>query len=146
MRWEKHNLTNEQKKQYRIDVALLLLKNYFTHYDKETCRALENMLTNPESKDLLCSTYYFLVEQYISKKQIHPLEFLVNLEIIDINHTDKEGKTILHHAVERCVRSSIMRAIDCGAQFTTPDREGNTPLHYASLLDCYAPLKDLLNH
>ena len=148
MRWNKpENLTAEQKKQYRINVALLLLKKNLIRYSNATCKILQNIIESNEPENTL-HTHYFLLASNpsLSKEELHPIELLTNLEIINIDYPNTEGKTILHRAVESYNVHLMIKAIKCNAQFTTLDKEENTPLHYASQLESYAPLKALLDH
>ena len=59
---------------------------------------------------------------------------------VDINVQDKEGKTLMHHAVINNRRKVMNYLILEGAEPDYQDKEGDTPLHFA----CELELKELI--
>jgi ankyrin repeat protein len=65
---------------------------------------------------------------------------------IDINSRDKEGKTVLHHFVQKGDIESLKLLLDYkGIDLNAKDSTGKTPLHYAVLHQQEAALQSLLN-
>ena len=67
----------------------------------------------------------------------------VGNEELDINYSDRQGRTVLHFAAESSLEI-VQRLVELGAVVNMCDNHGNTPLHRAALVDAYDIIKFLL--
>jgi ankyrin repeat protein len=62
-----------------------------------------------------------------------------------IDDKDENGFTLLHKAVSAVDIAQIDILINCGADLTVPDRDGNTALHIACYQKCELLIKLLVS-
>jgi ankyrin repeat protein len=94
----------------------------------DVARALLKNGANPRSLNEDDQTLLHIVS-YSEKPEA--ISFALDI-IEDVDATDAEGMTPLHHAVEAECMKAVELFAGRGANINAPDNEGWTPLHYAA--------------
>lgn len=72
--------------------------------------------------------------------------FFAVTKIIDVNITDKQGNTLLHHAIQNNHFRLAKILLELNADLNQANFELNTPLHFASLNQCVGMTQLLLEY
>ena len=72
------------------------------------------------------------------------VRYLVGLKDVDVNHSQNNGRTALHHVIHEGHRDVMQVLIDAGADIEAKDKKGFSPLLRASILGKFAIVKMLV--